>query len=202
MKSPNQAQQRPQEQAQEFSFMDEMKGVTPLVQDKAPGIAKPQKTLAQSLKRQALEKEQDRARNYLSVESVDPVDPHDPIHYKKPGVQDGVYRNLRLGKYRIDKVLHIQKCSVDQARELVFETILNAQKQGVRTLLINHGLGLHSRPFPAAMKSYLHRWLQQMPEVLAYHTATRPHGGLAAAYVMLKKHPDLKLHNKEMQRKS
>lgn len=186
---------------QDSTFLDAMKDVTPIRQDDRVSPAKPQHTLAQQLKRQALEKEQHQRTNYLSVEKVDPVDPLDMLFYKKPGVQDGVYKNLRLGKYQIDSRVNLQNMALEKARSLLFDSIVENHQRGVRTLLVQHGLGQHSKPFPALIKSYVKQWLQQMPEVLAFHSALKCHGGLAAVYVLLKKNRDEKQANREQHRR-
>lgn len=190
-----------QESLSDQSFFEEMKDVKPFKQDKIPNVAKPVKTLAQHLKRQSLEREQQKSLNYLSMEGISPIAVEDPISYKNAGVQDGVFKKLRLGKYKIDRVLALQTLSLQQAKEALFEGLFAAQREGARTLLIRHGIGQHSHPFPAAMKSYLYHWLKQIPEVLAFYTASKQHGGMAAVYVMLKKHPEHKLHNREIHRK-
>ena len=82
----------------ELDFFDEMKDVKPIGQDTVVFQSKPSQTLAQQLKREAIEKEHSQLRNYLSVEKVEPVDPLDYISFKKSGVQQGVFKNLRLGK--------------------------------------------------------------------------------------------------------
>lgn len=50
---------------------------------------------------------------------------------------------------------------------------------------------------PALMKSYLATWLEQISDVMGYHSALRQHGGCGAVYVMLKKSPEKKLDNRE-----
>lgn len=177
-----------------------MQDVKPLKQgDKVPS-AKPQQTLAQKLKRESLEKAQRQDKNYLRIESVSPVDPLDMLEYKKDGVQEGVYKNLRLGKYKVDEYINIQNAKLALARELVFDSIHQAHKSGARTLIIKHGLGENNKPFPALLKSYVNQWLKQMPEVLAFHSALQRHGGLAAVYVLVKKNKQEKLANRELHR--
>jgi DNA-nicking Smr family endonuclease len=116
-------------------------------------------------------------------------------------VQQGVFKNLRLGKYKIDSVLNLQQNKFEQARTLLFTHIRDSHKKGDRTLLIKHGLGLYSQPFPAFLKSYVHQWLQQMPEIIAYHTSQPNHGGNSAVYVLLKKNQQQKDNNRELHRK-
>ena len=121
-------------QDNESEFFAEMQDVKPLKQDDKVFAGKPKQTLAQQLKRQALEQAQRRDQNYLSIETVNPVEPLDMLSYKKPGVQEGVYKNLRLGKYKIETALNVQHCRIEQARDLVFDTVLKAQRNGTRCL--------------------------------------------------------------------
>ena len=185
----------------EHSFLDAMQDVVPLSGQNEVVTFKHQSTLAQKLRRESLENEQQISLNYLSTEHVDPVAPLDPIEYKKAGVQDGVFKNLRLGKYRIDSVLNLQKLKFEQSRQAVFNTIQSAQKNGYRTLLIKHGVGLDSKPFPGFTKSYVNRWLQELPNVLAFHSAKTAHGGNGAVYVLVKKSDEQKQANRELHRK-
>lgn len=180
-----------------MEFLDQLKDVTPITQgDKVP-TSVPKNTLAQQLKRQALEVNNPLANNYLSVEEVEPLDPYDHISYKQDGVQEGVFKNLRLGKYKIDFVLNLQQKKFEQARSLLFQQILDCHKNAHRTLLIKHGLGLHSLPFAAFLKSYVDKWLRQMPEVIAFYTAQPKHGGNSAVYVLIKKNQQEKANNRE-----
>ena len=182
-------------------FLNELQDVKPIEQSDTVATSQQKNTLAQQLKRQSIEASQNLVNNYLSVEKVEPVDPYDHISFKQDGVQQGVFKNLRLGKYKIDFVLNLQQNKFEQARTLLFGHILDSHKKGDRTLLIKHGLGLLSRPFPGFLKSYVHQWLQQMPEVIAYHTAQPNHGGNSAVYVMLKKNQQEKNNNRELHRK-
>lgn len=188
--------------AEELSFLQEMQDVKPLPpSDKVDLTGPSQLTLAQKLKRQAVEETLQQDSNYLSVERVDPLDPYDFLEYKKDGVQEGVYKKLRLGQYQIDEVLNLQMLKIEQARTLLFNTLMESHKRGIRTLLVRHGLGLKSKPFPALVKSYVNQWLRQIPEVLAFHSALKAHGGLAATYVLLRKSEQQRLANRERHQK-
>ncbi|WP_102795789.1 DNA endonuclease SmrA [Bowmanella denitrificans] len=190
------------DQQQPTDFLQAMADVVPIKRDdKVTHIGPSSATLAQSLKRQALEKQLQQDGNYLSVEKVEPLDPYDFLDYKKDGVQEGVHKKLRLGQYQIDEVLNLQMQRIESARHNLFETLMLAHRRGLRTLLIQHGLGLHSKPFPALLKSYVNQWLRQIPEVLAFHTAQKYHGGLAATYVLLKKSEQQRLVNRERHQK-
>lgn len=186
----------------ELSFFEQMQDVTPLGSvNKIDIDSKHTETLSQRLKREALEKQVALDDNGLSVQSVNPVDPYDFITYKQDGVQEGVYKKLRLGKYQIDSRLSLRQMKFDDARLSLFNTIMDCHKQGIRTLLVDHGLGINSKPFPAFMKSYVNQWLQEIEAVIAFHTALKQHGGVGSVYVLLKKSPNQKQINREIHQK-
>lgn len=186
----------------ELSFFEQMQDVTPLGSvNKVDIDSKHAETLSQRLKREALEKQVALDDNGLSVQSVNPVDPYDFITYKQDGVQEGVYKKLRLGKYQIDSRLSLRNMKFDDARLNLFNTIMDCHKQGIRTLLVDHGLGINSKPFPAFMKSYVNQWLQEIEAVIAFHTALKQHGGIGSVYVLLKKSPNQKQINREIHQK-
>lgn len=183
-------------------FFEAMQDVTPLKHADTVVLSTNQgPSLAQSLKKEALEKIERTDKNYLSIEKVTPLDPYDFITLKRSGVQEGVFKKLRLGKYDIEDKIQLTRMPVPKARDVLFENIHKNHQLGCRAILVHHGLGLNSKPFPALMKSYVAQWLPQIPEVIAAHTALKQHGGSSAVYVLLKKNQAEKLKNREQQRK-
>lgn len=184
---------------EDLSFFEQMQDVKPIGNINRLPLASGTviETLSQKLKREALEKQVALDDNGLSIDHVIPVDPHDFITFKQDGVQEGVYKNLRLGKYQIDSRLSLQRMKFDDARLSLFNTITDCHERGIRTLLVDHGLGLQSKPFPGFMKSYVNQWLQEIESVIAFHTALKQHGGLSSVYVLLKKHANQKQINRE-----
>lgn len=183
-------------------FLQEMTGVKRLSADVLAaenGSTGP--TLAQLARRKAAEQEPEYDANYLSMEYVDLVKPDEVLAYKKDGVQDGVYRNLRLGKYQVDATLMLLGKTLVEARSALSQFVLDCHQRGIRTLLIHHGMGRDSKPHPAILRSYTFKWLQQIPQVLACHTALKPHGGYAATYVLLQKNAEQKRENRELHQK-
>lgn len=183
-------------------FMREMAGVRKLEQDvlmAENGGSAP--TLAQLARRKAAEQEPEYDPDYLSMEYVDLVKPDEVLAYKKDGVQDGVYKNLRLGQYQIDATLMLLGKTLVEARSALAHFVEDCHQRGIRTLLIHHGMGRDSKPHPAILKSYTYKWLLQMPPILALHTAQKHHGGYAATYVLLSKNAEQKRVNREMHQK-
>ncbi|MBY6185816.1 DNA endonuclease SmrA [Marinobacter hydrocarbonoclasticus] len=158
-------------------------------------------TEAQRARRAAAEAEVVHQKDGLTLEAVDPVDPDDVIGWTRGGMQHGVYKNLRLGKYSIDARLDLHGHTVAEARQALLQFVRDCLENDIRSALILHGKGLNSKPFRGVLKSYVAAWLPHCPEVLAYHTALKQHGGTGAVYVLLRKSPREKAENRERHQK-
>lgn len=151
-------------------------------------------------RRQAAVAEHSPDANFLSREYVPPVEPLAILEFKRAGVQHGVYRSLRLGKYRIDARLDLHQMTVETARRALFQFVRDCMANDIRCALITHGKG-EGREQPALLKSCVAHWLPQFDEVLAFHSAQRQHGASGATYVLLRKSERLRLENCERQHK-
>ena len=184
------------------SFFAEMQDVKPIISDDKAQLHDPEAALAEKQKRASLQASiRDKLKNPLSMEGVKHVPPDDFIQFQQPGIQDGVFKKLRLGKYPLEVVISMAGKTLDESRDLLYQNVLSGHEKGVRALLIKHGTGENSKPFPALKKSYVNHWLRELEEVIAFHTAQPMHGGFGATYVLLKKHPQQKLINREKNRK-
>jgi DNA-nicking Smr family endonuclease len=138
-------------------------------------------------RRKAAQLEMQADGNFLDPDSIIvQVAALDPLAFSRPGVQHGVYKNLRMGKYEIQSRLDLHRHNVEQARTALWRFVDDCQKHGVRCALITHGKG-EGRERPAILKSCVNHWLKQFDQVLAFHTAQKHHGGLGATYVLIKK---------------
>lgn len=133
--------------------------------------------------------------NPLSEEIIDLVHPLDVLDYRTDGVSLGVYKNLKRGAYAIDARLDLHRKKMHQARAEVFQFIVDCQKYDIRSAIILHGKGELSEP-KAFLKSCVNTWLKQIPQVLAFHSAQKYHGGTGALYVLIKKSELKKQENK------
>lgn len=187
---------------EEDLFLQEMGDVKPLKQDNQAdvGRARLDQTSAEERRRQATtEKAVDR--NYLATDYVTQLDPHYTLDFKRPGIQNGVFRKLKQGKYGIESKLDLHRMTVERARRDVFEYLLECRENDIRSVLLVHGKGAHRKPEDeersAKLKSFLNHWLRQMPEVQAFHSALPAHGGVGAVYVLLKKSERKKEENRQ-----
>ena len=148
-------------------------------------------------RRRAAEGEE-KVINPLVDEGIMPLDAWFVLEFKRPGIQNGVYRKLRLGHYQVDARLDLHRMVVKQAREEVFSFIDEAGRLGLRTLLIVHGKGQSKSQGDqtAVLKGYVNHWLQHLDPVQAFHSAQPQHGGTGAVYVLLKKSAEQKRENR------
>ena len=173
-------------------FREAMSDVVPLAQKRVAPDSKPPEVTAAQLERQAAAEgrrgEAVEDPNYLTLGEVQPVQPYDRLCWKKDGVQHEVFKRLKSGRYDLHGSLDLHRHTVREARQALFAFFQLARSKGWRNLLISHGRGERS-PTPARIKSYVAHWLTQVPDVIAYHSAARHHGGTGSVYVLLKKTP-------------
>jgi len=136
----------------------------------------------------------------LADGDIKQLDPNDILEYRKSGVQHGVYKQLRMGRYDIDARLDLHRMRVEEARRAVFQFVRDCMQHDIRCALITHGKG-EGRKQPAVLKSHLAHWLPQITEVLAFHSAQKQHGGSGACYLLLKKSDRKRQENLEKHQK-
>lgn len=137
----------------------------------------------------------------LTTKSAEILDPFEPLEWKREGIQDGVFRNVRLGKYQIDARLDLLKKRPEQALDELLSFIPECSELGIRYILITHGRA-HQADAPAnILRSFLNTWLPDLAQVMAFHSAQPQHGGLAATYVMLRKNEEQRQANWERHQK-
>lgn len=181
-------------------FREMMADVSPLEQDQVEITQKYQITETHLARQTAAQTLTESDPEYLSLDNVIMRKPEDIIEFKRDGVQEGVFRKLRLGKYEIQARLDLHRKTLKQARDEILQFLKQCQRMDIRTVIIIHGKGERSEP-PAMMKSHVATWLEQISDIMCFHSAIRQHGGNGATYVMLKKSPAKKLDNREKHQK-
>ncbi|AUI85548.1 DNA mismatch repair protein MutS [Vibrio azureus] len=185
----------------DFELFQKMMGdVKPISHDTAEHIKSHHITDAQRARQEAAIWLAEEDPEQLSIEHTTMLQPDDFIEFKRDGVQDGVYRKLRLGKYPIQARLDLHRKTLKEARHEVVKFLKQCIEWDIRTVVIVHGRGERSNP-PALMKSFVSSWLQQIREVQCVHSAQRFHGGTGAVYVLLRKSAEKKLETRERHQK-
>ncbi|MGO1749955.1 MAG: DNA endonuclease SmrA [Marinobacter sp.] len=182
-----------------LSFLEEMKDVRRIRKPNRAEITTPRELTPGHLERQRAAVEKSfKDSNPLTSEMVDPLTAHDILCWQRPGIQHGVFRKLKLGQYAIEARLDLHRMTVEQARREVFQFIADCARYGLRSVIILHGKGERNPDGIAQLKSYLAKWLPELPNVLAFHSAEKRHGGTGAVYVMVRKSDRDKQHNREL----
>ncbi|MFT2099625.1 DNA endonuclease SmrA [Marinomonas sp. 2405UD66-6] len=183
-------------------FAQEVAGIKPLDKSEVYLAKKgPQVDFEERQKAAMIAKEADK--NHLSQDYIEKVEPNDVLEYKRSGVQDGVFKRLRQGKYGIEARLDLHNHTVAQAREQVYQFVDDCMRNDIRVAIIVHGKGERT-PDPesrAMLKSHINKWLRDLDAVMAFHSAQRYHGGLGAVYVLLKKTEKARLDDWEKHQK-
>jgi DNA-nicking Smr family endonuclease len=177
-------------------FWNEVKDVKPLSQNTAEIGKKSNNSASIALRRDAAVVES-IADNYLATSYVKEIGPFDIVSFKRGGIQEGVFRKLRLGKYASDARIDLHRMTVEEARKSVYEFINDCVGYELRTLLIVHGKGDKKPDKKSILKMYVAHWLEEIPDVMAFHSALPEHGGTGALYVLLRKSETAKQRNRE-----
>ena len=186
---------------EEFLFQQAMVGVKPLGRERRAGRQRATVNADAAARRRNEAVAQKAAPNPLVDAGIEPLDPWYVLEFKRSGVQNGVYRKLRQGRYDIEAQLNLHGMTVQRARRELFEFVVQASEMGLRTVLVIHGKGENSPAAPnapsAVIKGYVSHWLGQLDNVQAYHSARPNHGGTGAVYVLLRKGEQAKARNRE-----
>ncbi len=179
-------------------FEDAMKGVEPLAKPKKAETGKAIKDEAgfQEKRRSATEFTS-KIDHEQSLFNQEMVLPHDIVGFKRPGVQEGVYRQFRLGKYGFDARLDLHGLKTGESAIALEGFIKEALSYELRSVLVVHGKGDRHKTQKALLKNLVIQWLKDMPEVLAYHSAKASDGGAGALYVLLRKSERAKQRNRD-----
>ncbi len=177
-------------------FKSEMSGVEPLKSDLRVSLAKGEVPAENAALRRQNAVADVADTNTLSDAEVEWLDPWVPLEFKRPGIQNGVFRKLKLGQYQTEARLDLHRMNVEQARREVWNFIEESARYDLRNLIIIHGRGNNSGDRRAVLKSYLNRWLPELDIVQAFVSAQPQHGGTGAVYVLLKKSDQARLANR------
>src|SRR5690554_4271369 len=143
-------------------FLQEMQGVKPLQSKNKVVLAKGSMDKATAnARRLAAEKHAViEAAGFSTMIEVPQVGPQDILGFKRPGIQDGVYRKLRLGRYEIEARLDLHRRTLEQAHSEIERFIHDCMSHDIRTVLILPGKGDRNEMTPAVLKSHLAYWLK------------------------------------------
>ena len=123
---------------------------------------------------------------YLSNYYTDVVNPHSTLAHCKHEIPRKRLRELKNGEIRWEARLDLHGLRPDPARDTLCHFIEHQHHNGHRCVLVIHGKGGRHDEEPV-LKNHVNHWLQQLPQVLAFHSAQPRDGGCGAVYVLLKR---------------
>ena len=159
-------------------FSKAMQGVKTLSSDRANLKAKP------STIKKRNEVVENKIADTLSDEFITECD--DFLEFMRPGIQKSYLKQIRNGKIEIEDHLDLHGYRRDNARKTLLNFLEHAQQKSLKLVRIVHGKGYHSDESQPVLKAMLNKWLQSIPEVLAFVSAIPRDGGTGAVYVLLK----------------
>jgi DNA-nicking Smr family endonuclease len=187
-----------QQDEERLLFLNEMAGVQPLRKHRPVGALRiAPLTPGQLYRREAAVRVEERDRDVLSLCLKKQVRPDDWLSFKRGGVQNGVFKKLRQGRYPVEATLDLHQSMPERARDELAAFISDCMAHDIRTALINHGRICGGARGRALIKSYVAQWLPELEEIMAFHTAQKPDGGDKAVYVLLRKSERRKQENRE-----
>ncbi|CAM4472529.1 MAG: putative DNA endonuclease SmrA [Legionella sp.] len=129
---------------------------------------------------------EERTEYYLSDTIQETVLSQTTLSYVQSGLTNQRFKELKHGKIPWEGRLDLHGLKADNACDLLCRFIHSQAENGKRCLLIIHGKGGHLGA-PPVIKNLVNRWLPQLDDVLAYHSALPKDGGTGAVYVLLKR---------------
>lgn len=176
-------------QQDDVSFDEAMSGVTRIHSDRVDLRPKPKRRpdKAKAHLREIAETEPEGIIDGLSSEAVEIVESEQELLFAGPGIQLKVMQRLRRGHIPWDEGVDLHGLTVEKARKVLHEFIMQSHQQNLRTVLVVHGKAFSQSGRQPLLKSYTNDWLRQLPQVLAFCSAQPKDGGAGALYVLLRK---------------
>lgn len=104
------------------------------------------------------------------------------------GISRQVLRDLRKGRWIIEREADLHGLDRDGARETLRRFLASCLRSGVRCVRVVHGKGLRSPEGKGVLKKCVAYWLSQSHCVLAFSQARPQDGGSGAVVVLLRQH--------------
>ena len=182
-------------------FLDEMSDVVPLKREPRVELrnrGRSDKDSSLDERRLAAVQGKEVDRNSLTEGVVAPLDSWFVLEFKRPGVQNGVFRKLKQGRYEAEARLDLHRMTAEIARRETFDFVQECYRLGLRSVMIIHGKGESGaeKERSSILKGCVDHWLRQLEMVQAFNSAQPRHGGTGAVYVLLRKSEEKKRENR------
>lgn len=173
------------------AFRETLADVKPIAQERADiGRKRRDANPSLSYRREKAQEANELVVDGLSSNLSKEMDAEERVLFALPGVQLKLLKRMQAGHLGWDAGVDLHGFSIDQARDELHNFMQEANKRGLRGLLVVHGKAYTEPGRPALLKSYVTDWLQQIDGVLAFCSAQPQDGGSGALYVLLKRNKD------------
>jgi DNA-nicking Smr family endonuclease len=162
-------------------FLEECRDVRPLPQDRIDPWRRrrPPRPLGFEPPERADERERE-------LYSPSEIHTGDELAFRRPGVQDRLFQELRRGHLEVQSELDLHGLTTRLARDILEQFLRHCRHHDIRCVRVIHGKGFGSEGQQPVLKQFVERWLRQREEVLAFCSATSRDGGTGAAYLLLR----------------
>lgn len=121
---------------------------------------------------------------YLYDDIEDIVLANTVLSYSTSSIPASRFDELKNGTIRCDAKLDLRGLKIEEARNALTQFIKAQIHKKIHCILIIHGKDSENGN-PPLIKNMINRWLPQIKEVLAFHSAKTKDGGVGAVYVLL-----------------
>ncbi len=176
-------------------FRQAMEGVKPLTEPECHPICEPDFKLPTSLKkthRHIRTTHEHHAQSASQLTTLHFSDPYEctlssdcMLSYQASSLSRQTWHDFKQGLRPIDGRLDLHGLTLEQAKQALIHFLEQHIRRQHRVLLLIHGRGAqNARPL---LKNAVNHWLPQCPQVLAFVSAKKQHGGSGAVYILLKR---------------
>jgi DNA-nicking Smr family endonuclease len=109
------------------------------------------------------------------------------VAFLRSALPKRTFQLLRQGRYSVEDEIDLHGLSVQAAKTVLREFIVESARRRRGCVRVIHGKGLRSGPGGPVLKGSVERWLSQWDEALAFVSARPRDGGSGALYVLLRR---------------
>ena len=128
-----------------------------------------------------------RAEYDLSNHHTHIATPESTLSHCSQSIPRKRLHELKSGQIPWGARLDLHGLRLDDARNALCAFITHQHHEGTRCVLSIHGKGGNRHGEAPVLKNHVNHWLQQLPQILAFHSALARDGGNGALYVLLKR---------------
>lgn len=165
-------------------FRRAMRDVRPLKVDRAP-VARPRLRARARARFARAERAAVLEESLLAPGPFIDAQPGDELLFRRAGVPERVFRELRRGQYRIEAELDLHGLNAEDATARLVQFLHQAEHNHLRCVRIIHGKGLRSGNRGPVLKTLVNTLLRRAQAVLAFSSARPAGGGTGATLVLL-----------------